>query len=303
MPKFNLSQLMNEKSKSEAEPEKKPFKIDLLPIEKLVPSKMNKYTVADVADLKASIETFGLQQNLLVRERDGGIYEIISGHRRFKAMQELFSEGNALFADVPCKVIHSGDDITAELQLLFANSTTREMSDYERTYQAKRIKELLIDLKKSGFKFQGRMRQAVADIMKMSPAQVGRMESIDANLSPEFKQEFKAGKIGVTAAYELSRLPKNQQAQEMAGYQQTGAVEVKGIQEKRERAKPKSAANPPKPSAPADPSALRIIRDLIGIAKDFESGHDGSSFDICGTCREAAKLIEDLQGVKRHGKQ
>lgn len=301
MAKFSLSQIMNDQSKAPP----KTFKVEPISIEKLVPSEMNKYTVNDVTDLKASIETLGLQQNLVVRERDAGTYEIISGHRRFKAMQELYTEGNNDFATIPCKIIKSGDDITAELQLLFANSTIRQMTDYERTYQTQRIKELLISLKKSGFKFQGRMRQIVADIMEMSPAQVGRMESINENLLPEFKEEYKAGDIGVTAAYELSRLPRERQAQELTTYKQSGTVEIKDIQNKR--AKPemshspaqKDTAKAPGPASPRKEDVERlsvsdIVRELKAIARDIESENDGSSFDICGACLAAVSVIEEL---------
>jgi ParB family transcriptional regulator, chromosome partitioning protein len=314
--KFSLSQIMNEQTKGEAQPGKA-FNIELLPIGKLVPSQMNKYRVADVSELKASIEMMGLQQNLLVRAReDSDTYEIISGHRRYKAMSELYAEGNTDFASIPCKVLKSSDDAMAELQLLFGNSTARQISDYERTYQAERIRQLLYNLKASGFEFSGKMREIVADILDVSPAQVGKMESINKNLLPGFKEEFKAGKINVTTAWELSRLTSEQQARQLAEYKKAGAVEVKDVQQQRKRAKPQPAdkqkplpdeSQPREPTPlpdvsttdtrsksvePGTPSAAEIIRDLNAIAQDIESGKDGLSYDICGTCRAAAKLIK-----------
>ncbi|WP_249645739.1 MULTISPECIES: DUF3850 domain-containing protein [unclassified Lysinibacillus] len=206
MSKFNLSQLMSKESQKQSVA----FKVDHIPLEKLFPSEMNKYVVKDVTELKASIELQGLQQNLVVREVEGG-YEVISGHRRLKAMQELYEEGNEEFKRIPCKIQKSVDDIQAELQLIMANSTARELTDYEKTYQAARLKELLSELKKSGVQFSGRKRDIIAQLMNVSPTQIARMDSINNKLIPELKEEFSNEKINFTTAYETSRLPEEQQ--------------------------------------------------------------------------------------------
>ena len=219
MAKFNLTDLMNTQSK-EAGKERVVFKIELLPIEKLQPSEMNQYSVQDVTELKASIELTGLQQNLLVRPSRSG-YEVLSGHRRLKAMKALYAEGHEQFAQVPCKVERTMDDVQAELQLLLANSTTRELTDYEKTYQAQRLQELLQDIKDSGHKITGRKREIVAQLMGVSSSQVARMDSINKKLTPELKEEFSEGDINITTAYELSRLPEDVQ-QEVVEEKKTG---------------------------------------------------------------------------------
>lgn len=208
--KFSMSQLMNDQSKEAGNKERMTFKVEFISIERLHPSKMNKYSVQDVAELKSSIELMGLQQNLLVRAKDVD-YEVISGHRRLKAMEELHVEGNEQFKRIPCKIMRTTDDVQAELQLLLANSTTRELTDYEKTYQAERLQELLQELKNSGHKFTGRRREIVADLMGVSSSQVARMDSINKNLSPELKEIFSEGEINITTAYEMSRLPEEQQ--------------------------------------------------------------------------------------------
>ena len=81
-----------------------------------------------------------------------------------EALKLLVSQGKAQYGSVPCKVEKSENPAITELQLLFANSTARELTDYEKTYQADRIKELLKELKKSGYEFKGRMREIVADM-------------------------------------------------------------------------------------------------------------------------------------------
>ncbi|MEG0476013.1 MAG: DUF3850 domain-containing protein, partial [Carnobacterium sp.] len=143
---------------------------------------------------------------------------------------------NEKFKKIPCKIIKSTDDIQAELQLLLANSTARELTDYEKTYQAGRLQELLQDLKKSGYQFTGRKREIVAQLMNVSSAQVQRMDSINKKLIPELKEEFKDGNMNITAAYEMSRLPEEQQEETL----EESAAENKPItpsvaKEKREQ--------------------------------------------------------------------
>lgn len=231
--KFNLSQLMSDKSKEAVEKDGLAFKVDFIPIEKLIPSEMNKYTVRDVVELKASIELMGLQQNLLVREREND-FEVISGHRRLKAMQALYAEGNEQFNRIPCKIMKSMDDIQAELQLILANSTTRELTDAEKTYQAARLQELLSDLRKSGIQFTGRKRDIVAELMKVSPSQVARMDSINKKLSPELKEEFSKENINITTAYELSRLSEEQQQEAAQDYKEGKSLTPSVAKEKRQ---------------------------------------------------------------------
>lgn len=272
--KFNLSQLMNDKSKEAVENEGLVFKIEHIPIEKLCPSEMNKYTVEDISELKASIELMGLQQNLLVRERQSG-FEVISGHRRLKAMKELHAEGNEQFNKVPCKIMKSVDDIQAELQLILANSTARELSDYEKTYQAARLQELLTDLKKSGYQISGRKREIVAQLMKVSPAQVARMESINKNLTTELKEEFSKEKINITTAYEMSRLPEEKQQEVIQEYKEGKAITPTVAKEKRIELEQKE-----KPMTHELDSYPEQFEAIVQGIKTFMFGFNNRSFRV-----------------------
>ena len=244
MGKFNLAGLINEQSKNEGDAFA--FKIEPLDIEQIEPSKMNFYTVDDVAELKASIELYGIQQNLVVRKQADGLkYELLSGERRYTAIKQLVAEGKEGFRRVPCKIIKSIDDMQAELQLIFANSTARRLSDYELAHQAKRLNVLLIDLKKSGFKFTGKKREIVAELMKVSESQINRYDSINKNLSPELKEKFKREEINVTTAYELSKLNEEQQSEALEEHQSGAPLTPEAVKQKREAALP-----PPKPPLP-----------------------------------------------------
>ncbi len=210
MAKFDMTSLLNDTSK-----DKRPvngFKIQYININNIIPDGRNFYSMEDIEDLKASILMFGLQQNLVVREKVGtDKYIVISGHRRRRALIGLIAEGHTQFEMVPCKVESNIDEIKTELKLIFGNSTTRELSDYEKMQQAVRLKELLTELKKSGAKLPGRMRELVADTLKVSSAQVERLETIDKKLVPELKEEFKNNNLNFSTATSLSRLPSGEQ--------------------------------------------------------------------------------------------
>lgn len=230
MAKFSMNDLLNEKSREEI---KSVFKIKNLAIEEIEPDERNFYNTDEIEELKASIEMFGLQQNLVVRESDSK-YKIISGHRRLKALKELFSEGHEEFRTIPCKIESEIDDAKTELQLIFANSTSRELSDYEKTHQAIRIKELLKDLKTNGVKIPGKMRNLVAEVLNISPTQIGRMESIDKNLSEEFKEEFKNDNVNISIAYEISGLPEQDQKKVYDEYKENGQISLKDVKKHKE---------------------------------------------------------------------
>ncbi|MCL2215785.1 MAG: ParB N-terminal domain-containing protein [Defluviitaleaceae bacterium] len=241
--KFNVSQLMNEHSKKEGEDDALAFKIEHIHIEQILPSEFNNYSVDDVAELKASIELIGLQQNLLVRQMPENSthgytsYELISGHRRHKAITELVSEGKEGFQRVPCKIIKSIDDIQAELQLIFANSTARRLSDYELSRQAQRLKELLTELKNEGYKFTGKKREIIAGLLGVSASQIARYESINKNLAPELTTEFKKGNINITTAYEASRLDNGQQAEALKEHKIGATLTPDNVKKRREKVK------------------------------------------------------------------
>ena len=218
MPKFDMKKLMNEQSKAESGDNNTiAFKIDMLDISEIEPSELNKYSVDDVAELKASIELIGLQTNLVVRRRENTAkYELLSGERRYTAISQLVAEGKEGYNRVPCKIIKSIDDIQAELQLIFANSTARRLTGHELTYQAARLKELLQGLRDGGYEMTGKTRDIVAELLKVSPSQVHRLDSIDKKLIPDLKDEFQKGTINTTTAFELSRLDEEKQKNALA---------------------------------------------------------------------------------------
>nr|WP_254777958.1 ParB/RepB/Spo0J family partition protein [Paenibacillus sp. cl141a] len=91
-------------------------------LSELHPFKDHPFQVRDdeeMAAMVASVKDKGVTQPAIVRPRENGGYEIISGHRRQKASQL------AEFADMPC-IIRSMTDEQAITQMVEDNTNQRE---------------------------------------------------------------------------------------------------------------------------------------------------------------------------------
>lgn len=257
MAGFDLNSLLNGKSKGAAvkendtqaagpaEGQGTPFKVVMLDVEDLMPSKDNFYTTEGINELADAIElSGGIEQNLVVKPEAHGKYEVIAGHRRRLAALKLIGEGKEEYRKVPCRIKYESDTIKDKLSLILTNSTARELTDWEKVKQAKELKELLTEYKKALMEENkdkpkeervrmGRIREIVAQMLNTSTTQIGRMEAIDNNLSPEFKQELEKGNIGISTAHELSRLNEQEQAKAYQQYEEKGEMHIKDVKQEQ----------------------------------------------------------------------
>ena len=289
MGKFNLNQLLNASSMADgkaAESEetcRPPLKVVSLNIRDLVPSENNFYSVENVEELKTSIEIFGVLQNLTVKPLDNGKYEIISGHRRHKACTELVAEGKTEFEYVPCGVQSERDEIKEQILLIMTNSTARELTDWEKMKQAEELRKNFEILKKRE-DLPGRVRDLVAEALNTSPTQIARLNAIDNNLTPEFKEEFKEGRIGTSAAYELSGMSEEQQKEAYSDYKEKGGISAKEIKEEKRQAEQfdvsiKTLAEVAEQAPPPAPVEPPIMEEYPETPEDFEEGEESGVFE------------------------
>lgn len=324
MGKFKLNQLLNSASNAEGgagSSEIRPaLKVVSLNINDLVPSKDNFYSVENVEELKTSIEIFGVLQNLTVKPLDNGKYEIVSGHRRHKACKELVAEGKTEFEHVPCGIQSERDEIKEKILLIMTNSTARELSDWEKMKQAEELRRNFELLKKRE-NLPGRVRDLVAEALNTSSTQIARLNAIENNLNPEFKEEFKSGKIGTSAAYELSGMSEEKQAAAFEEYKEKGGVKVDEIKEQKRRIEqgpPIENNSPvtikgeiPKPTAESEPPAPKeyeppILEEFPETPSDFSEGEqsedseDSAPSDFAEMTEEqkTATAIEFLQSKR-----
>ena len=249
MAGFNINDLLNAKSKGAAVQAEGPaeqeqeFKVTMLDVEDLMPSKDNFYSTENIDELAMSIELVGhIEQNLVVKPEAHGKYEVVAGHRRRLAALKLVQEGKEEYRKVPCLIKKESDTIKDKLSLIFTNATARQLTDWEKVQQAKELKEILTEYKKAlqeenkdkpkeEREKMGRIRDIVAQMLNTSTTQVGRMEAIENNLSQEFKDELEKGNINISTAHELSRLDKDGQKQAYEKYEEKGELHISDVKE------------------------------------------------------------------------
>ena len=206
---FDITSLMSDASRQASERPK--YEAVRLPISKLYPDPANAkiYSVASIEELADSIELAGgVLHNLVVREQDeDGRYQIISGERRWTACKYLVEHGHEQYQEVGCLVEHERDEDTLQLMLVLANSTARQLTDAEKMRQAEALTAVLTRMRKEG-KVQGRVRDLVGKMLKTTSGQLARYHAIQANLQGGLRDRFERGEVGVSVAYEASKLDK-----------------------------------------------------------------------------------------------
>lgn len=235
--KFNLMDLLNQRSKQKQEVEEQHpaavpevseetpeenvqqenvFKVDVYD---LIPSKENFYHVDDT--LKHSIELVGILQPCLVKKSSGRKYRVIAGHRRRLAAMALTEEGKEQFRYVPCVLqndaIQRGvnDEIIDKLELILANGF-RDKTDFEKMTEIMELKEIAKELKKE-YSLSGRVREWQLELIQLlgipgaKAAQISRYEAIYNNLEKELMQEFKNERLIFSVAAEVAGMEREWQ--------------------------------------------------------------------------------------------
>lgn len=199
----------------------------------------NFYQLSGIEELAANIELCGLQQPIRVRPVPGETerYMIVSGHRRRKAVESLAKDDPERWSEVACIV--SRDVVSPalqQLQLIFANSNTRKMSDAETSEQAVQVEKLFYQLKvEEGYEFPGRMRDHVAQVIGASKSKLSRLKVIREKLAECWKPKWKANKLNESIAYELAQMPADQQSIIYHSRGGDGYLDAKYIKTFRER--------------------------------------------------------------------
>ena len=158
----------------------------------------------------SSVKDKGVTQPAIVRPREDGGYEIVSGHRRQKT-SEL-----AGYADMPCIVRNLTDD-EAITQMVEDNLNQRE--EILPSERAKALKMQLEAIKHQGSRTSGqidpkdagkRSNEIVAERNKMAVKQVQRYIRLN-ELVPDLMKLMDEKKLGFTTAVELSYISRKNQ--------------------------------------------------------------------------------------------
>lgn len=195
-------------------------------------------SVADIADhpsniaysmeesgikaLADSIAKDGLTDLPLVRKMEDGSWQMISGHRR-RAAYALLAEANDAYSKMPCRIVEGIDDTQALVLLHTANYFVRELSITERAAATKAL-GIEVERKRSADpSLVGKRTEDIkADIIaeqtgrRVSGKTIKReedlAETIERELSDEWKAPANSGEISVAAVKALANLDGEEQS-------------------------------------------------------------------------------------------
>ena len=189
-------------------------KVEELPLTELTPFKNHPFKVkndAEMAELMKSIADAGVLSPALARPKEGGGYELISGHRRLAACK-------ALGMDTMPVIVRKLTDEEAVITMVDSNLQREHILPSEKAFAYKMKMEALD--RKAGrpknwdqvgpnFK-EMRSAEIVGEKTGDSATQVKRYIRL-TNLIPEILQMVDDGRIALTPAVELSYLQPSEQ--------------------------------------------------------------------------------------------
>lgn len=245
----SMLDMLNQQSKAGVQDTPKArFRTKDIEITKMYRNEENFYSIREIEELAYKIQASGMMENLVVvyAPCDDGDYRLVSGERRWLALQLLVSWGYTEFGVATCQVRPARSKAEEKIDIITANAhRTKTVGDILR--EERELKESLEELRAGGKTLngvnlnEGRLRDHIAKLMKISSTKAGQIEAINNNLSLELRAKVEAGEITFSAAYEAAALPQERQ-QEIAEALEAGEdvthADVKAEKQKnaRERA-------------------------------------------------------------------
>lgn len=243
---WNVMEQLNANAKKAAVGDNTPkahFRTQDVSINKMYSNDKNFYSVEDIEPLAQKILLVGLMENLEVVHDpcDRGEYRIIAGERRWRALKMLVEKGYTEFEKATCQIQTPASEEEETLRLIIANDY-RNKTVSDLLEEEDKLKKILQRMKENGQKIMGidlnsgRIRDVVAYFLKIAPTKVAQIESINKRLIPEFSKELKEGRLTFSAAYMISGMNEETQAEMLERYQENGLTykEVKEIKQQQE---------------------------------------------------------------------
>ena len=187
-------------------------KVEEIPLTELTPFKNHPFKVkndAEMAELMKSIADAGVLSPALARPKEGGGYELISGHRRLAACK-------ALGMDTMPVIVRKLTDEEAVITMVDSNLQREHILPSEKAFAYKMKMEAL---KRKAGRPEKNSSQVATNFDTAPEIGTSTGESRDqvfryirlTNLIPEILQMVDDGKIALTPAVELSYLQPSEQ--------------------------------------------------------------------------------------------
>lgn len=299
---WNVMEQLNKNAQKAAAGDETPkarFRTKDISIKKLYSNDKNFYSVTDIEPLAQKILLVGLIENLEVVHDpcDQGEYRITAGERRWRALKLLVEQGYTDFEMVTCQIQTPASADEEMLRLIIANDY-RNKTVTDILEEEKQLKDILQRMKQEGREIKGykldsgRLRDVIAKMLQMPATKIAQIESINKHLIPEFAEELKEGRLTFSAAYMISGMNEETQAEMLERYQENGLTykEVKEIKQQQEE---KAAAERIEGQMGIDQftETEEEIEELEDDAEDtededeWEDAHPESITSLCYSCK------------------
>lgn len=207
--------------------------IRMIDIDELHESAANFFEIERIEEFAYTIlGQGGVKDNLIVRPLESGGYEIISGHRRRAAVQYLLDHDEPISRLLPCLIQSYEDEDSMMLDLILMNVSARQLSDQELWQCYEKLNSILQSKKEAGERF-GRVRETIAQILGVSPSQVGKLQNVDRNAIEPVREAVANGDISISTANVIAQFDESQQKEIISG----GVKEIKPKDIKKAAAK------------------------------------------------------------------
>lgn len=165
------------------------------------PNNKKIFSVNNIEHLASIIKEEGFTTPIEVYQKPDGRYEIISGHRRYAAMEYLKRK------EIPCIVSDSEEKGLIDKKLLSSNIANRKISPLEMANAISFYRDIL-----KREKFKGNKREKVANYFNITESMVHRYESI-LKLIPQLQEFCKTPGFQYSALQEAANLTNEEQEQ------------------------------------------------------------------------------------------
>ena len=298
---WNVMEQLNKNAQKAAVGDETPkarFRTKDINIKKLYSNDKNFYSVTDIEPLAQKILLVGLIENLEVVHDpcDRGEYRITAGERRWRALKLLVEQGYTDFEMVTCQIQTPASADEEMLRLIIANDY-RNKTVADILEEEKQLKDILQRMKQEGRTIKGykldsgRLRDVIAKMLQMPATKIAQIESINKHLIPEFAEELKEGLLTFSAAYMISGMNEETQAEMLERHQENGLTykEVKEIkQEQEEKAAAEQIEGQMNIDQFAETEEIEEPEDDAEDAGDegeWEDAHPESITSLCYSCK------------------
>lgn len=248
-----------------------------VPIDRVMPNPgqpRRDFSQSALDDLAASIREKGILQPLIVRERDGGTYEIVAGERRWRAAQL------AQLHEVPVLVRELDDTEVLEIAII-ENIQRADLNAVEEALGYRQLMDKFGHTQERMAEALGKSRSHIANLLRL------------LQLPEEVQAMLREGQLSAGHARALVTLPDPVAAARRVVIEGLSVRETERLAQASPSAKPRAARK----SEEKDADTRALEQDLsaaLGMKVDITHRPDGS-----GALVLSYRNLEDLDNLCR----